>query len=176
MTLVADVLRGEFMTVNCKPTSSELKKSIGKIFNLRRRNKIISFSIVFLMMSVLVFSTNSLVNLVLGFICVGFAVLMPLVHIISALVAIRDAGKHKFTLTVGDRGITFKTKHEFFTDFDSIEAFEHDELITLLADSSQIYCVPKRSFDDQEKLAEFEAILTKKLANRYIKTKKQAGV
>lgn len=164
------------MTVNCKPTSLELKKSVGKIFNLRRRNKIISFSIVFLAMSVLLFSTDSLVNLVLGFICIGFAVLMPLVHIISALVAIRDAEKHKFTLTTGDRGITFKTKHEFFTDFDSIEAFEDDELITLLADSSQIYCVPKRSFEDKEKQAEFEELLSKKLEKRYIKTKKQAGV
>lgn len=164
------------MTVNCKPTSPELKRGIGKIFNLRRRNKIISFSIVFLVMSVLLFSTDLFVNLILGFICIGFAVLMPLVHIISALVAIRDAEKHEFILTTGERGITFNTKHEFFTDFDSLEAFEDSEIITVLADSSQIYCVPKRSFENKEQLAEFEAILAKKLGKRYIKTKKQAGV
>ena len=164
------------MTVFCNPTTPELKKGVTIVFNLRRRNKIISFSIVFLVMSVLLFSTDSLLNLVLGFICIGFAVVMPLVHILSALIAIKDAKKNEFSLTVGERGITFNTKHEFFTDFDSLEAFEDDELITLLADESQIYYVPKRCFEDKEKLAEFEELLSKKLAKRYIKTKKQAGV
>ncbi len=164
------------MTVKCKPTSSELKKGIGKIFNLRRRNKIISFSIVFLVMSVLLFSTDSIVNLVLGFICVGFAVIMPLVHIVSALIATKNSENSKFTLTTGDRGITFKTKHEFFTDFDSLEAFETDELVVILAESSQIYCVPKRTFEEEKDFTEFEELLTEKLGKRYIKTKKQAGV
>ncbi len=161
--------------LNCDPTSAELKVSVGRIFKKRRRNMIISFSIFFLALSMLLFSTNSILNLALGFVCIGFAVVMPLVHIISALVAVRDVENQKFSLCLTEKGINFKTKHSLFVDYESCEAFEDKDVITVLADKSQLYCVPKRCFEDTEKLAEFEDFLTQKLQKRYFKIK-QAGV
>ena len=151
------------------PTSPELKESVGMVFKKRRRNKIISFSIVFLALSILLFSTESLLNLSLGFICIGFALLMPLVHIISALIAIRDTEKQSFELSFEEKGLSIQTKHSYFADYSSTEAFDSEKVITLLDECGQIFCVPKRCFENEEKLAEFEQTLSNKLQKRYIK-------
>lgn len=159
------------LCLKCDPNTAELKVSVGTVFNKRRRNVIISFSIFFLALSILLFSTNSILNLVLGFICVGFALIMPVVHIIGALVAIRDTEQQKFTLLLSDKGMNFETKHSFFIDYESCEAFEDKDVITILADKSQLYCVPKRCFEDTEKSAEFADFLAQKLQKRYFKNK-----
>ena len=155
--------------LKCDPTSPELKESVGMVFKKRRRNRIISFSIVFLALSILLFSTESLVNLSLGFICIGFALIMPLVYIISALIAIRDTEKQSFTLSFEEKGFKIETKHSYFADYGSTEAFESAGVITLLDEGGQIFCVPKRCFENEEKLAEFEEALSEKLQKRYIK-------
>ena len=159
------------MKISCEPLSPELKISVATVFRKRRRTKIISFTIVFLAMSVLLFSTESLINLVLGFICIGFALLMPMVHLLSAFFAVRDTEGQKFVLSFEEKGMIFETKQSFFVDYDSCEAFEDKEVITILADRSQIYCVPKRCFEDSEKQAEFEGVLAQKLQKRYFKSK-----
>lgn len=159
------------MKIKCDPTSPELKISVGTIFKKRRRTKIIAFSIVFLALSILLFSTESVVNLVLGFVCIGFALLMPAVHILSAMVAVRDTERQKFALSFNEKGMIFETKQSFFVDFGSCEVFEEEGLYTILADRSQIYCVPKRCFADKEKQVEFENFLNEKLQKRYFKSK-----
>lgn len=159
------------MRLKCDPTSPELKVSVGTVFKKRRRTKIISFSIVFLALSVLLFSTESVLNLVLGFVCIGFALIMPAVHIISAVFAIRDTDRQKFVLSFDEDGIIFETKQKFFVKYEYCEAFEDEAVITLLADKSQLYCVPKRCFEDTKKYAEFEAVLSERLQKRYFKTK-----
>ena len=159
------------MKIKCDPTSPELKVSVGTVFRKRRRTKIISFSIVFLALSILLFSTESVLNLVLGFICIGFALLMPTVHVISALFAVRDTEGQKFVLSFEEKGIIFETKQSFFVDYESCEAFEDEGGITILADRSQIYCVPKRCFENEEKYAEFEGVIADRLQKRYFKSK-----
>ena len=136
------------MKIKCDPTTPELKISVGTVFRKRRRTKIISFSIVFLALSILLFTTESLTNLVLGFVCIGFALLMPTVHILSALVAMKEVDKQSFTLSFNDKGMIFETKQSFFVDFESCELFEDETVFTILADRSQVYCVPKRCFED----------------------------
>lgn len=157
------------LSIKCDPTSPETKESVGTVFKKRRRNKIISFSIVFLALSILLFSTESLLNLSLGFICVGFAIVMPLVHIISALIAIRDTERQRFELSFGEKGLNIQTKHSYFADYSSTHAFDGEKVITLLDDGGQIFCIPKRCFENQEKLAEFEEALSEKLQKRYFK-------
>ena len=49
--------------------------------------------------------------------------------------------------------------------------FEDKDVITILADKSQLYCVPKRCFEDTEKSAEFADFLAQKLQKRYFKNK-----
>lgn len=159
------------MKIKCDPTSPELKVSVGTVFRKRRRTKIISFSIVFLALSILLFSTESVLNLVLGFICIGFALLMPAVHVVSALFAVRDTEGQKFVLSFEEKGIIFETKQSFFVDYESCEAFEDKEVITILADRSQIYCVPKRCFENEEIYAEFEGVIADRLQKRYFKSK-----
>ncbi len=156
-------------SIKCDPSSPELKESVGVVFKKRRRNKIISFSIVFLALSILLFSTNSILNLSLGFICVGFAIVMPLVHIISAIISIRDTEKQRFELSFEGKGLSIQTKHSYFADYSSTEAFDSEKVITLLDECGQIFCVPKRCFENEEMLAEFEETLSKKLQKRYIK-------
>ena len=157
------------ISIKCDPTPPELKESVGAVFKKRRRNKIISFSIVFLALSILLFSTESLLNLSLGFVCVGFAIIMPLVHIISALIAIRDTERQRFELSFEEKGLNIQTKHSYFADYSSTEAFESEKVITLLDEGGQIFCVPKRCFENEKKLAEFEENLSEKLQKRYIK-------
>lgn len=159
----------EEISVTCDPTSPELKIAVGRVFREKRRDKIITFSIIFLLLSILLFSTGPFVNLVLGFICVGFAVLMPLVHLISAAAAVRDTERQGFTVVLGEREISFKSRYEFVTELASCEAFEDETVITLLAENSQVYCIPKRCFESQEKYARFVAFLSENLADRYIK-------
>lgn len=155
--------------IKCNPDSTELKESVGIVFKKRRRNKIISFSIVFLALSILLFSTESILNLSLGFICIGFALLMPLVHIISALISIRDTEKQRFEFSLSEKGVDIQTKHSYFADFSSAEAFETEKVITLLDECGQIFCIPKRCFENEQTLAEFEEILSEKLQKRYFK-------
>ena len=159
------------MKIKCDPTSPELKISVGTVFKKRRRTKIISFSIVFLALSILLFSTESVLNLVLGFICIGFALFMPTVHIVSALFAVRDTEGQKFVLSFEEKGIIFETKQSFFVDYESCEAFEDEGVFTILADRSQIYCVPKRCFENEEIYAEFEGVIADRLQKRYFKSK-----
>lgn len=159
------------MKLACDPSSPELKVSVKTVFNKRRRTRIISFSIVFLALSIMLFSTEAVLNLVLGFVCIGFALLMPAVHIIGAVFTIRDIENHKFSLSFNEKGMIFETKQSFFVDYESCEVFEDKDLFTILADRSQIYCVPKRCFENEKIYAEFEGILADKLQKRYFKSK-----
>lgn len=153
--------------VFCNPTSREMRLSVRRVFREKRRSKIIAFSIVFLLLSVLLFVNYSLMNLVLGFICVGFAVVIPLVHLISAFAAIRDTERQEFVLTLTDRDVSFDSKHRFSTDYPSCEAFEDDKVVTFLAESSQVYCVPLRCFENDAQREAFLKTVKEKLKERY---------
>ena len=159
------------MKVKCNPSSPELKVSVATIFKKRHRNWIISFSILFLALSILLFSTKPLLNLVLGFVCVGFAIVMPLVHILSAIHEVRDTEGQRFSLSFGEKGLIFETVQKYFVSYGNCEAFEDEAVYTILANRAQIYCVPKRCFEDSDKQAEFEALLVEKLQKRYFKSK-----
>ena len=96
---------------------------------------------------------------------------MPAVHIIGAVFTIRDIENHKFSLSFNEKGMIFETKQSFFVDYESCEVFEDKELFTILADRSQIYCVPKRCFENEKIYAEFVGVLADKLQKRYFKSK-----
>ncbi|HAB00160.1 MAG TPA: hypothetical protein DCE08_01285 [Ruminococcaceae bacterium] len=134
----------------CDPTREELRTGVWGVFKQKVMLKIIVFSVCFLFMSAMLFMTDGVFYLTLAIICLVFAVLFPAVRVFGQLSLIRKAAP--FTLTPKEKGFEVACDGEtYFEPYLSCEAVRvKDNIVALVVDQAQIYCVPVRCLRDTD--------------------------